>query len=409
MQVTDIKIAIESMTFCQGNCQGCFFSEEERVGGAFLEKKKLEKISNFINDYAKDINDLDITLIFGQGDHLALKNDEIENLFSTLVSLNNLNPLVILTTSAIGKTDEIIEKIDLIKSLGIKFNIRLFMSVVIDPKKMLHSNFKSRYLKNIQYIRESFGFIDLAINIGKDTLEHISPEEFSSFLIENKFRHVELNLIPTINTVKKFNDSWNEIIEWLINFQNISENKNYLIFHTYKNQYRNQQLKDLEFFKIQNYLKNELVNHIYIANNLDVSLMLSGFTGNAIPYGKKTGYEPIFNIENYSLLELENHAKLKSLQILKNTMRNTHCINCEYNKICAFSGVDVFRAKEYISIHQDNCFLNIKNLLTKIIDNKNQCTGVDKKMVPIFLYKEDKNYFPLDDISSQISVDSLKV
>lgn len=375
------RFVIETMSFCQGNCSGCFFSEQERVNGSFLSSSDLSKIVDFICHQAKGMSDISIN--FGQGDHLAVKDNEWLDLLFHVKQLRGLNPLVTITTSAIERFETVKKRVDELHQLAIDENMNLFFAVVLDPKKLEHTSFKDRYIKNIEYIREKFGFIDLTINIGEDTLNYFQPEKLDEFLLANGFRHLELNLIPTVTTVNKFNHRYKEIIDWFVSFKRVSANKPYLVFHHY---HFNQMYKVLEKANIplvRRELQDFLTNNFYIDSDLKVSSILSGYTGNAIPLSSKTNYEITQSLKNFKEDAFEQEQSKYSSEMVREVLKDRNCAKCQYNKLCLMSGVMVFKDDVYKSLHQEgDCFLGVKKLWISCESDDREVTGVSANLIP---------------------------
>lgn len=356
------RFVIESMSFCQGNCSGCFFSEKERVGGSFINSKNLGEIVNFIKVQASGVDDCSIN--FGQGDHLAISDEQWSDLLFHMKQFKALNPLITITTSAIEQTHVVKKRASELYQLAIDEDMKIFFAVVLDPKKLSHKGFKERYVENINYIRNLFGFIDLTINVGTDTLDYFPAEKLDSFLIENKFRHLELNLIPTVNTVQKFSSQYKDIINWFVDFRKISVGKPYLVFHHY---HFNQMIQRLEMASIplaKKELTDFLCNNFYISFDMSVSSIMSGYTGNALPLSEKTGYNISQNLENFDEMSFQKEQNKIANTMTRHVLLDKNCSRCEFNKMCLLSGSMIFKNKEFESIQSANgdCFLGVKDL-----------------------------------------------
>lgn len=375
------RFVIETMSFCQGNCSGCFFSEQERVNGSFISSSDLTSVVDFICKQAKGMSDVSIN--FGQGDHLAVKDSEWLDLLFHVKQFKHLKPLITISTSAIERFDLVKKRTDELHQMAVDENMNLFFAVVLDPKKLEHKTFKDRYIQNINYIRDKFGFIDLTINVGEDTLNYFPPEKLDEFLLQNKFRHLELNLIPTVNTVNKFSHKYKEIVNWFISFKEVSKDKPYLVFHHYHFNEMNKLLEKATISIAKKELQDFLTNNFYIDFDLKVSSILSGYTGNAIPLSSKTNYEITQYLKNFREVEFEQEQSKHSSSMVREVLKDKNCSKCKYNKLCLLSGVMIFKDKAYFALHQEgDCFLGVKRLWNACENNNGEITGVSANLIP---------------------------
>lgn len=387
------RFVVETMSFCQGNCSGCFFSEAERVGGSFVKSSDLKKIVKFILDKAQGMSDVSIN--FGQGDHLAIKNHEWDDLLFHMKQFKPISPLITVTTSAIERTDLVKKRVDDLHALAIKEDMKIFFAVVLDPKKLEHNSFKDRYIENINYMRNKFGFIDLTINVGQDTLEYMPAEKLKNFMLEHKFRHLELNLIPTINTVYKFSTVYKDILKWFVDFRNISVNQPYFVYHHYHFNYMNNKLYTLPDLMIKKELYESLLGNFYIDAQLNVSSILYGYTGNAIPISEKTGYALNRHIDDFDDLEFKKEQNKIAIALSKSIFTDKQCASCKYKKVCVMSGAMIFKGDKYQTLHnQEGCFIGVDKLWSACDNMKDEIKGINANLIPKGL--EQTNAFGVD-------------
>ncbi len=341
----------------------------------------LTSVVDFICNQSKGMSDISIN--FGQGDHLAVKDNEWLDLLFHVKQFKHLKPLITISTSAIERFDLVKKRTDELHQMAINENMNLFFAVVLDPKKLEHKTFKDRYAQNINYIRDKFGFIDLTINVGEDTLNYFPPEKLDEFLLQNKFRHLELNLIPTVNTVNKFSHKYKEIIDWFISFKEVSKNKPYLVFHHYHFNEMNKLLGKATIPIAKKELQDFLTNNFYIDFDLKVSSILSGYTGNAIPLSSKTNYEITQSLKNFKEDAFEQEQSKYSSEMVREVLKDRNCAKCQYNKLCLMSGVMVFKDDIYKSLHQEgDCFLGVKKLWISCESDDREVTGVSANLIP---------------------------
>lgn len=388
------RFVIETMSFCQGNCSGCFFSEQERVGGSFITEPNLKKVVSFIREQAVDCQDCSIN--FGQGDHLAIKEHEWVYFLFHMKQFKDLNPLITITTSAIERNDLVQKRVDELYTMAIQENMKIFFAVVLDPKKLKHKAFKDRYVQNIEYIREKFGFIDLTINVGEDTLNYFPPNKLDDFLIEHKFRHLELNLIPTHNTLYKFSPYYQAILDWFVQFRGLSDGKPYLVFHHYHFNHMQKVLENASIPVVKRELEDFLFNNLYVGFDLKVSSLLSGYTGNALPLSEKTGYNIEQTIDTFNENAFHKEQSKIASSMIRNVLMDKDCSRCEYNKHCVMSGVMIFKNDVYEELQTNqHCFIGVKKLWNACKHStEKDITGVSVDLIPKGL--EQINSFGID-------------
>ena len=389
----DIIINLETMNYCQGSCSGCLFNSNERKNGSFLNKDKINKafdeIQNLFKHYEETYDTINsFTLILGQGDHMILSENDIEFLFNKIKLINRENLLVITTISGITKKETFNSKIDLFYTLSVKNNVNLFFAFVLDPKKFFFNKFTPIYLDNMTYVRNKFGVIDLTINLGIDIINHLSPDDLHKFLTINQFRHIELNLVPTLETSHLFTEQWDNIIKWLSDFTKISQTQEqYKTHYIYINQYYYNYHFSKKIMELQNILQKQLYQSLYIDRDLNVYSMQVGGLGNGVPYSKRFGYEPIFNLSNYSLQELKDKTYKQSITILRDYQKDKSCITCPYNRQCLMSGFNVLRK----TIKQEKCFLSIDKMYDEIdFQQTEACFGVNYNFKPRGTYENNE-------------------
>lgn len=373
------------MTFCQGNCQGCFFSKEERVSGQLMSNEVFSNIMSEIDSHIrrqslKIKDDLDISIVLGQGDHLSVDIQSLRGFLNSLIVLKEHNPLIILTTSALIKFSDLYDKISLIREFSREHGLRIVPAVVLDIKKFKHEGFTQRYQDNLSELRKSFGLLDLVINLGRDTVENFSSDEFINFINQNKIRHIEFNFVPTLQTSELFGDDVQErIINWLCEVA--QKEKSAKIFHEYnfleKKRVR-QHMQDMEDFNVMSLLpilQKSFESHIYIDNKARIVPAGFGFVGNAVPYHHKNGYEnslSIYNMHEYDMF-VSQYAK----QAIKNYMQDKKCSGCEFLPFCIDSGVDALRKLGLPGAA--DCSMNAKKLFSNIKAINNQ-SAVNKSI-----------------------------
>lgn len=332
----NIQILLETMTRCGGNCSGCALSSVERMETFFdfehfVEKSKLvtQKLMNF------NLTDIEaVTIFLGQGDHFLMPEKDIEPFVkhcSAMIPDSFKNKTVVfITASAIGKETHIKAKMDLFYEYSIKYGIPFFIQTVFDPKKMkLTTKFRDVYLRNILYFKEKCGMTEITVNLGKDLIDYLTPQEFHEWIKEHEFNHIELNWVINQFTFEMWKKSYKDMHSWIQNWLLIyREDAVYEInFLPFMN--RHFKWKNRKLLQMNRVIQNELEHNFYYDYDGNEFLCQYGFISNLTPFGKR-----LVNNERH-----KNSNRL-SKQILTTLMKNNKCSTCEFQSVCSISAVE---------------------------------------------------------------------
>ena len=363
----NIQILIETMTRCAGNCSGCALSSSERMDTNFDMNNFLMKTHLVSEQLIKlEPNHIEsITLFLGQGDHFLMKHSEIEPFVKACSEMvpNNLKEktVVFITASAIGKQEQIKEKMDIFYEYSLKYNIPFFIQVVFDPKKMnINQKFKDIYINNILYFKEKCGMTEVTVNMGEDLLNHITPQDFHNWIKEYQFKHIEMNWVTNQFTYPMWKSIYNDMFIWLKEWLSIYKNEpiyeiNFLPFLT-----RHLKYKNINLMKMTPYIQESLENNLYIDYEGKFIPSQMGFISNLTPFGERLSNNVIFMEDN----KLSSEKILqKSKKIISQLVRKESCSECEYKSVCAISGVTQNFSYKEENYENNNCPWNIKDFL----------------------------------------------
>lgn len=379
----NLQIGIENMTRCPGSCQGCLMTAEERKTGRLWSPDVLKCAATWIKGYLDHwfINQSQdtiesVSLFLGPGDHLELVDDEIRQLIDFIVAATDNRATAIVTMSAIGKFEIIKRKIDLFYDLSVHYGLSLFPQFVFDPLKSMRNLFKISYAENITYCRTKFGSVELTINLGPDVIEKISPKQLHQILVENDFRQIELNILPTNQSDQIFKPIWIKLIDWVIEFYNrwdLDQNYElnfapvlYEIMQLVQGQNLTQQ--------IRSHIKESLWHNLYIENNGHIFYAQHGVVGNLVPLSSRFNRLPVGHIEetvDKGLNDYFHKAEPMANKMLARYMRSVHCHHCEFRNTCLMTGCFSFINLNFIKNEDADCPLMIKPLFAAI-ENRQQ-------------------------------------
>lgn len=366
----NIQILIETMTRCAGNCSGCALSSSERMETDFDMNNFLMKTKLVSDQLVKLQSDSveSVTLFLGQGDHFLMKHSEIEPFVkacSEMVPLSlKQKTVVFITASAIGKHEQIKEKMDSFYKYSLKYNIPFFIQVVFDPKKMkINQKFKDIYINNILYFKEKCGMTEVTVNMGEDLLNHITPQEFHNWIKEYQFKHIEMNWVTNQFTYSMWKSIYNDMFSWLKNWLDIYKNDpiyeiNFLPFLS-----RHLKYKNVNIMKMTPHIEESLENNLYIDYNGNFFSSQMGLISNLTPFGERLSHNVSFFNNKTSSLSKDKITN-KSRKIIRELIRKENCSDCEYKSVCSISAITQnFNYKE--DNHENNeCPWNVKSFLS---------------------------------------------
>lgn len=387
----NLQIVLETMTRCGGNCSGCALNSIERMNTTFdfdSYKEKLLKLKKIFTDL--EIKEIEsVSLFLGQGDHFLIEDNEI-GLFMKELSENipeefKEKIVVFITASAIGKFQHIKRKMDVFYEYSIKYKIPFFIQVVFDPKKIKeHQHFENTYMKNILYFKEKCGMTEVTVNIGEDILNSITPNEFHNWIINNKFKHIEINWVMNELTYPMWINIYKQMFSWIKDWLSIylKDNKYEINFIPFIG--RALLKKDKDILDMIEEINQSINENIYIDKNGNLSYGQMGLISNLTPFNQRLK---------------ENKNIINANKVISKLMSKKSCMSCEYKSTCSMVGITPwfeFKSKEDINecpwgvkdflkfyenniINQNNCLIETKfnknpvqhkSLMKKLVNNK---------------------------------------
>ena len=213
-----VKVNLETLTRCGGSCMGCLLEESERRDGRLWSQDRFACLSPFISGFIEHhlaiFDPVEVSINCGQGDHLLVEPHDLANLVRWMSSVGAGRAIGFLTASAVGKHDRVRRAVDSIRETSLQIGQPVMLDLVFDPAKTRVSKFSDTYALNLEYIREAFGGVDLAINIGPDTVESLPPKALHAFLVDADVRRFTVNLTPTHLSRARFAGRFAAIFDW---------------------------------------------------------------------------------------------------------------------------------------------------------------------------------------------------
>ena len=351
--VPSFKIALENVINCGGTCSGCMLSDDEKksLEGSWTDGEydaAMGFVGRLLDANAGPVREPDsVTLLIGQGDHCTMPVERIVRIVEGLPPVSQGKAVTILTGSAIGKPSLMIPKLEAVYEASRRINESVFFAVVFDPVKSLHKSFADAYAENISAMRDIFGAIDFTGNLGPDFVQCMKPAEMHEFLLTNGFRNIELNLVPTMFSAQMFSRHWDEIVDWVVEFNDIwtADGRHEVHYGTLLMRYIDLiERAGQESDSLRRLIAANLRREIYIDHDGNVSFMQAGGTGNTIPFVSRFGYKPIGNIHNEGLVtRIDRLAEMSAIKIVNEVTLAEACAECSERELCAMSGATVLR------------------------------------------------------------------
>jgi len=394
----EIQIEIDDVYGCPGSCAGCTLSASERkTENAVMSPLTLTQSIKKLKLYTPTLKKLEkINLTYGIADHFLMSKEYLANSYNLGASLietaNFTNPHngIFYTASMIGKHKTIMDKVKFLYELSQKRKVPVYIVAVLDPKHLYNNKkFSSVYKKNIIEANNLLEKIDLTINLSKEAIDFISPQDLYEFALINHFDEVTVNWTPTFDNLSFVYMDQNKLADWLLDFDRLIE-KNKKLNVSYRpvimKTINNLKCKEPKYqYSFQENLENNLSELIYKSIQIDDK-------GNIFPkyeaigdiaHTPRLGYKPIGNVSEELGIEdmFERHINAIKSHITKQFVKEP-CNACEYNLYCANSGFHIYN---YVLNKAAKNDMNIAMLLKNNIE-KNNCPHVAKKM---FKYYEE--------------------
>jgi hypothetical protein len=229
----EFQVELDDVYACPGRCPGCVLSSAERkTVQPDMSHETRRLIFDKLTSYVLGLGGLKrMNLTYGIADHFLMSSNYLEEIYQDAirffkeVGLSG-NGAVFLTTSLIGKTEDIKGKIDALEKMS-EGETPLRLIVVFDPGKYRHQSFGEKYEEHIRYAKEKFGVVDLAVNLSDEALMEISAKEMAEFAAKHGFHEVTVNWVPTQDNIKQtYSEKTKKVlVKWLEEFALLSEQR----------------------------------------------------------------------------------------------------------------------------------------------------------------------------------------
>jgi hypothetical protein len=346
------KILIETVTGCFGSCPGCAFTAEDKSKfQPLIPPSELPRLFNRLTellDYRTEnsiISEYQTTVInYGGSEHFIYDNDYLGELFKeTAVFFNNVNTkrnVLAVSSSGILSPKKMHDRSrEMIKYLD---KDQYVIDFVIDLSKF--DKFKQRYQNSLDFFKENFGFVDLAINI-ESLSDSRDWKAFCDFLDQNGILNVDLiyalnknntHRVP-LEAKKIFN-----IYETIV--LNTKNGKSLFDLHGLLRIKNNQEHDDmiLEQLSIQEVCRksahNILKDAIFINAEFNVFPALFVIFAD-VPLNERVNLKPIGNIFDSDFKQkFINYENDLYKLLLKTSVKSPQCGNCDLIKDCYQTG-----------------------------------------------------------------------
>ena len=368
----DLTIALEALTICAGDCQGCFLTPEMRTISNFWSEEQLDIVGTFIKEmikyHEKDGEIDDIGINFGQGDYLQLKEDRIKSLLEKIKTWTNSEASLFFTASGVTNRKKMIDNLKLFYDLSLEHKYPLIFDVVMNSSK-IKGNIADIYEENLLNINKIFGYFNIHINMGMDVVDNITPKELKDILLRNNTKFIAINFLPTTNNNFK-PEEIKIMLNWLITFMEISIDQPYKINYL-ENLQRLFKSYTEEEVDYKNYLADCIKNYkrnIFIDYNGNLFIIQEGF-GDA-PLTLRNNFKPILNIfeeKHINIEDIMNKVEIYSSEITKNFFikfnKDNVCKDCIYQKMCMNTGAAAIKnIMPSLTNTNSKCILELDNL-----------------------------------------------
>lgn len=356
------KVLIETVTGCFGSCLGCAFTENERTkmtprisaDKLPLLFKRLEELLDH-NNPNSIVSSYETTVInYGGSEHFIYDNDylgilfkETSNFFNNVTTRRNV---LAFSSSGLMNADKMYTRSrDMLQHLDID---QFVVDFVIDLSRF--EKLKERYQKSLDFFRENFGFVDLAINI-ESFSDMRDWQAFCDFIDQNGILNVDLiysinknNLhrVP-LEAAKIF-----QIYETMV--LNTKQGKSLFDLHgllRIKNNEstNNEELNNLTLQEVcRKAAHNILHDAIFINSDFVVYPVLFVLFAD-VPLNERLDVKPIGNLFDEDFKE-KFYAYENELynQLLRISAKSKQCSDCNYIKECYQTGAPLLN--KYLNI-----------------------------------------------------------
>lgn len=393
------KFLLETVVGCFGSCPGCAFTKDERLNfrSPMMKAEDLPKLFEkmlYLIEYrtghhgAAIAGPIETTVInFGAGEHFIYDDDYLGKLFEETAKFFSKVPtkrnVLAFSSSGLMNTNKMYERSRTMLSHLKKE--QFVVDFVIDLSRF--DKLKDRYQKSFDFFIENFGFVDLAINIEKDSNVR-DWEALCKFVDERGILNVDLVYALNGNNqhrvaieAEKFFNVYERIVKNTNNGISLFDINGFLRIKHNESEFL-KEVENLEFLDIiKQSASNILKDAIFIDSDFNASPVLFGIFAD-IPLNERFNWSPVGNIfdEKFPTLWKQYSHKLTQ-KIMKISANSPQCVDCEFSKQCYMSGAPIL-----------NQFLNTWD--GKKVESFTQCQN---PMKPFWQAKKNNYLIPMED------------
>lgn len=373
---TDFRIVWEALTTCPGTCSGCNIAKKTDLENGFWSENNFKTAVRHTKQILKEKKYSTQKIFLNAGDYLYLSENQLTMIFDNIneaLDKDAESRIVLFTTSAIGKPEFIIEKIDIIQKLLLERNLDCFPEIVFDFAKIKHKKYWKTYIDNIQILSQAFPVSAINIQVGTDTFNNnMDQEKLQEFIKYCGISRVEFVMSPHEGNAEVIKSVWHEAINFLTETSRNLDSKDKSFVHpqigTIKNNLDANLLGSSTNQEYQAALESYQASSLYINFEGDISHFYSGIS-NIYPFmfAKGSIYKrnPV-NIFKNMYLSIDKSQIIKQSVIFNNSISSKNkCSSCKFQKNCHSMG-NMLLIQNMDMHNKDKCPLDIYEYLTYI-------------------------------------------
>lgn len=350
------KFLLETVIGCFGSCPGCAFTKDERLSfrQPVMPAQDLPKLFDRMRhlvEYRDGYNGMalggeyETTVInFGAGEHFIYDDEYLGILFEQTAKFFEEVPtkrnVLAFSSSGLMNTDKMHEHSRTMLSHLKKE--QFVVDFVIDLARF--DMLQSRYKKSFDFFIENFGFVDLAINIEKDSSVR-DWEAFCKFVDEHGILNVDLVYAINGNNQQRvaiaaddFFNVYERIIKHTKGGMSLFDMNGFLRIKHNEEQF-NAQLEQQDFMEIvRKSATNILSDAIFIDSDFNASPVMFGIFAD-VAFNERFGWKPVGNIfdDNFDKT-WRDYSKTLTKKLMHAYATSKQCGECSFVKQCYMTG-----------------------------------------------------------------------
>lgn len=346
------KILIETVTGCFGSCLGCAFTESERstmtprISNADLNRV-FSRLTHLLDYTQTDsiISPYETTVInYGGSEHFIYDNDYLGNLFKETANffenVKTTRNVLAFSSSGLMNTDKMFNRSrDMLQHLDTD---QFVVDFVIDLSRF--EKLKDRYQKSLDFFKENFGFVDLAINI--ESFSDLRDwDSFCQFIDQNGILNVDLIYALNKNNLHRVPLEANKIFQ-IYETMVLHTKQGKALFDLHgllriksNESFLQQELEDLTLQEVcKKAAHNILHDAIFINSDFNVYPVLFVLFAD-VPLNERLDIKPIGNLfdDDFAIKFKQYELELYN-QLIKMSVKSKQCGQCHLIKNCYQTG-----------------------------------------------------------------------